>query len=167
MKTLTLIRHAKSSWDDPQLADVDRPLNSRGQRDAPVMGDRVARRRLAPDLLLSSPARRALTTARVFAQALDYPAEAIRTNDDIYAAPGGVLLNILRSLDGSAHRVFLFGHNPGFTELANLLARETAIDNVPTCGVVHLTLNIPDWAAIAPGCGRVVFFDYPKKRDPA
>jgi phosphohistidine phosphatase len=163
MKSLTLIRHAKSSWTDAALPDFDRPLNSRGQRDAPMMSDRIAHRKLAPDLLLSSPARRAITTARIFAEDMGFPGDAIRTDPELYGASATELMGILRSLSGGINRVFLFGHNPGLTELSSLLDRKARIANIPTCGVVHFALKVNTWKEITPGNARMMFFDYPKR----
>lgn len=162
MKRLTLIRHAKSSWDHPELSDFDRPLNKRGKRNAPEMGQRLAGHGLRPDLVVSSPARRALDTARVIAEAIGYPADAIRQDPNIYEASVGALLEVLAELPDECRHVVLFGHNPGLTDLANDLTRG-GIDNVPTCGVVDCALDVRNWSEVGSGCGRLLEFDYPKK----
>lgn len=162
MKRLVLIRHAKSSWNEPGLADFERSLNERGERDAPRMGKRLHKRGLAPDLVVSSPARRALTTAQIIAAAIDYPVAAIRTIDAIYEASLETLLGVVRDIPDSHHEVVLFGHNPGITMFANALAA-VDIDNVPTCGVATIELEVDSWSAVEYGSGRLLDFDYPKK----
>ncbi|TMH58242.1 MAG: histidine phosphatase family protein, partial [Betaproteobacteria bacterium] len=122
MKTLFLIRHAKSSRDDPALADKDRPLNDRGQRDAPKMGKRLAKRHVAPDLILSSPATRALKTAQIIAKKLDYKRKNILVNDRLYAVEASELLDVLRKLGDAVECAMLVGHNPELTELAHRLS---------------------------------------------
>ena len=162
MKRLTLIRHAKSSWSEAGLADFDRPLNERGQRDAPRMGKRLRKHGLSPDLMVSSPAKRALTTAQTIAQAIAYPNDTIYKLDAIYEASLATLLNVVRQLDDSHSDVVLFGHNPGITVLANFLAG-AHIDNVPTCGVVTIELAVDSWSNVERDCGQLLNFDYPKK----
>jgi phosphohistidine phosphatase len=161
LKILILVRHAKSSWKDASLADRDRPLNKRGKRDAPEMGRRLAARGAAPDLIVSSPAARALATARIIAEAVGYPVDAIREDERLYLASPAELLEAIRDLDDGYDRVFLFGHNPGLTELVNELS-EPAVDNVPTCGLVELRLAAERWADVSPDTVRRVSFDTPK-----
>jgi phosphohistidine phosphatase len=161
LKILILVRHAKSSWKDASLADRDRPLNKRGKRDAPEMGRRLAARGAAPDLIVSSPAARALATARIIAEAVGYPVDAIREDERLYLASPTELLEAIRDLDDGYDRVFLFGHNPGLTELVNELS-EPAVDNVPTCGLVELRLAAERWADVSPDTVRRVSFDTPK-----
>jgi phosphohistidine phosphatase len=124
MKTLFLIRHAKSSWDDTALPDKDRPLSDRGRRDAPKMGKRLAKRDVKPDLILSSPARRALTTAEIIAKKLDYKRKNIVVADRLYSGAVHDLLNVVQKLGDKLQRVMLFGHNPELTELAHRLSSE-------------------------------------------
>src|ERR1700730_12331609 len=116
MKTLFLIRHAKSSWDDPALSDKDRPLGDRGRRDAPRMGKRLAKRNVKPDLILSSPARRALTTAEIFAKKLNNKHKDIVVDQQLYAISVYDPLNIIHKHDNNLNRLKLFGHNPELTE---------------------------------------------------
>ena len=162
MKTLYLVRHAKSSWKFPELRDFDRPLNGRGKRNAPDMGKRLKAMGILPDLLIASPANRALTTARKIAENIGYPVEDILENDDIYHGSENTLLQVIKSADGDVNELMLFGHNPGFTDLANLLGDQW-IDNIPTCGIVALGFDVTDWSEVTPGTGRNLFFDYPKK----
>src|SRR6266545_5000769 len=131
MKTLFLIRHAKSSWDDTALPDKDRPLGDRGRRDAPKMGKRLAKRDVKPDLILSSPARRATATAEIIAKKLDYKLKDIVVDDRLYAGAVHSLLNVIHGLGDKPERVMLFGHNPELTEFAHRLSGE--ITHMPTC----------------------------------
>jgi phosphohistidine phosphatase len=163
MKHLTLIRHAKSSWKNPGLLDIDRPLNKRGRRDAPKMGQRLAERTISPDLVISSPATRALITAEVIAGQIEYPAEDIVLDDRIYGADVIDWLEITQGLDDVWDHVMCFGHNPGLTDFVNYLTSDYHIGNVPTCGVVEMTFDTETWTNV----GRIeptgVRFDYPKK----
>ncbi len=162
-KFLYLIRHAKSSWDNPSLTDFERPLNKRGKRDAPEMGKRLAQRQVIADLMLSSPANRALTTCRHIAKEIDYPEEAIEEDEEIYHAGPSTLLKVVREIDDTWRTVLMFGHNPGFTDFANAL-NNTGIDNIPTCGIVLCRFEIDSWSEVQFGSGEEVFFDYPKNR---
>jgi phosphohistidine phosphatase len=161
MKTLVLVRHAKSSWKDTSLADRDRPLNRRGKRDAPRMGDQLADLVGAPDLIVTSPAARAIATARIIAGVVGYPVDGIREDERIYEASPAEILEVMRELDDDRDRVFLFGHNPGLTDLVNELS-EPAIDSVPTCGAVELRLAADRWADISRATVRRAAFITPK-----
>ena len=162
MKRLILMRHAKSSWDQPDLADFDRPLNKRGKRDAPLMARRLRDLPEKPDLILTSPAERALSTARIVADEIGFPKKKIVRRKDIYLAASGELLGVLQTIDNPLSRVLLCGHNPGLTNLGNYLAN-LHIVNIPTCGVVCLELAVDSWADLAQGCGTLVYFDFPKR----
>ena len=163
MKTLYVIRHAKSSWDDPTLSDFDRPLDKRGEKDAPEMGKRLKHRQVSPDLLLSSPANRALTTCHVIAEEIGYAKSKIKTDRNLYNAEDAEILRIIQTLDNKYNCAFIFGHNPGLTDFVNLLA-DADIDNIPTCGVVACALNISSWDEATKKKATVTFFDYPKKK---
>ena len=162
MKRLTLVRHAKSDWSLAGQADWDRPLNKRGQRDAPEMARRLRSRRLKPDLILSSPAVRALTTASVMARELKVPAASLRQDERLYLASPADLLAVVRELGGTSKHVMVFGHNPGLTECANRLSAGEHIDNLPTCGVFTATYDLGDWHDLDWGSGQEAGFDYPK-----
>ena len=168
MKTLYLVRHAKSSWENPDLSDFDRPLNNRGKKDAPRMGKRLKERRVTPDIMLSSPAERALVTCKEIATILGFPQGKIKTDKRLYHADADQILKVLKELKDSPRDdgevVMIFGHNPGFTEFANSLLNET-IMNIPTCGVVHAELNIDHWKDIHFGCGNMLNFYFQKKSD--
>ncbi len=162
MKRLYLVRHAKSSWKDATLEDFDRPLNKRGQRDAPFMGKRLKFYKVSPDLIMSSPAKRAAKTAKVIAEEIGFPKKQIVYEDAIYEAGVKSLLRVIREINDSASQVLLFGHNPGLTMLAEYLS-DAVIDNIPTCGVFCLDFNVTSWENVEEGKGTIVFFDYPKK----
>ena len=159
-RQLLICRHAKSSWQDHCLGDVDRPLNKRGQRDAPEMGRRLRHNGLLPDLIIASHAVRARTTAEYYAIQLGYPCERIRIDPGLYAASPQSLLTLLRQLSPELERVMVVGHNPELTTLANLLG-QLGIENVPTSGIVGLEFSLA-WSDLVPGSGRLLFFDYPK-----
>lgn len=161
MPSLTLIRHAKSSWDYQELSDFERPLNERGRRDAPRMAARLARELRGPVTLLSSPATRAISTARVFAEALAIDFDAIRIEPRIYEASRRVLLELVKTLPDEQSHVLLFGHNPGLSELAQTFA-DCPFDEMPTCAVVELQFEGRSWRQLAPGKGRLVGYRYPK-----
>ncbi len=162
MKTLTLVRHAKSSWADPGLADRDRPLNGRGEHDAPMMGGRLTEHDLRPSLLISSPAVRAWTTARLIAAEIGYPREFLQRDERLYLASPSDIIDVLAEQDEGFNSIMLFGHNPGFTEFANRLVPGLTT-NVPTCGIVSVDLEADDWdLGFMPAC-TLRFYDYPKR----
>ena len=161
MKRLTLVRHAKSSWEESGLADFERPLGKRGKKDAPVMGERLAARGDPPDLVVSSPAKRARKTAKLIARELDLPDEGLTWKEEIYLAETDMLLKVVRGLDDRFGHVMLVGHNPGLTELGNLLG-DCGIENIPTCGVLCLDFDAESWKTVGPDSGTLVFYDTPK-----
>jgi len=161
MRRITLLRHAKSDWNSPTRSDFDRPLNDRGQRDAPRMGQQLLKRGLHPQLVLSSPAVRAITTARIVAAQLGCSASAIQTVDALYLASPKQILQVLNKHAAKQTDVLLVGHNPGLTDLANLIC-DARIDNLPTCGAFSVELHAGDWSTIGNGAGKLAWFDYPK-----
>ncbi len=162
MRQLFLVRHAKSSWDHPGLRDFDRPLNNRGQHDAPRMAKLIKKLGVVPDLLVSSPANRALTTARFFAAGLGYPESDIVQKPEIYEAYPATILRIISGLPDTANTVFLFGHNPTFTDVANQFT-DRYIDNVPTCGVIRIDSSAASWAEFYEKNSRVAACYFPKE----
>jgi phosphohistidine phosphatase len=146
MKTLFLVRHAKSSKDDPTLADRDRPLADPGLKEAPKMGKRLTKRHVRPDLLVSSPALRALTTAHLIADELGYERKDIVVDDRLYANSANGLLAVIHALDQKLDRVMLFGHNPEFTDLAHRLSSD--ITDMPTCAVAEFRFNTKQWSDV-------------------
>jgi phosphohistidine phosphatase len=161
MKTFFLVRHAKSSRDDPSLPDRDRPLDDRGRRDAPQMGKRLAKRGVRSDLLMSSPALRALTTAQLIADEIGYKRKDIVVDDRLYASSADDLLAVIRALDKKLNRVMLFGHNPEFTDLAHRLSSD--IVDMPTSAIVEFDFETKAWSDVGEDKPAKVIFDYPKK----
>jgi phosphohistidine phosphatase len=161
MKTIYLVRHAKSSWSNPGLSDFDRPLNKRGKRDAPFMGELLKEKKIKPELVLSSPAKRAKKTALEVTEKLKYPMKQIIFKEEMYEASDNELLKVIQKLDEEAKSVMLFAHNPGLTQLNNYLS-DHYIDNIPTCGVVAIEFNCK-WSEIKKNSGKFLFFEYPKK----
>jgi phosphohistidine phosphatase len=168
MKTLYLIRHAKSSWDDPEQADIERPLNKRGKKDAPNMARRLKEKRVTPDVMITSPATRAHDTCTSFAKILDFDSDKIKIEKRLYHADEEQILKVLHELKDHERDdeevVLLFGHNPGLTEFTNRLLDEN-IDNIPTCGIVKAQLNIKRWKEAHFGCGELEYFDFPKNKE--
>ncbi len=161
MKTLTIVRHAKSSWKDHTLRDRDRPLNQRGERDAPIMGSRIAAAGIRPSLILSSPAKRAWTTAKTIAHEINYPTEFLQREDDLYLASVNRILDVLVAQDSGFNSIMLFGHNPGLTDFANYLVPGLT-DNLPTSGVVAVTFEQDDWSLYDLPQTTLALYDYPK-----
>jgi phosphohistidine phosphatase len=164
MKTLYVIRHAKSSWDNSNLPDFERPLNDRGKRDAPRMAKRLKEKSIHPDLMLTSPAKRALSTCKRIAEGLGFSKDKIKTDRALYHADEEDVLSVIRTVSDKYNEVFVFGHNPGLTDFVNSLSRDEVmnIDNVPTCGVVAFSFDMESWQRIDFGNGKFLFFDYPK-----
>lgn len=160
-KIVYVMRHAKSSWSDFSLSDYDRPLNGRGKRDIPDMGARLKRLTLKPDLIISSPANRAITTARGIANALNYPLSSILENEALYHASAGTIKNVLSSLPDDSSTVMLFGHNPGLTYFINQVSN-FQLENLPTCGVCAIRFEMSRWDQIQHTQGENTFYDYPK-----
>jgi phosphohistidine phosphatase len=163
---LTLIRHAKSSWDDARLADYDRPLSKRGVRDLPVIGQALAARSPAPDLVVSSPACRACETAVAVAEAFGLDPAHIVTHDRVYDAELDDLLAVIRGLDSSRSNVFLVGHNPGLFDLTEALTGRR-LPKLATCGVVMMKMPLRDWSEVRPGCAELVDHFAPKDLEEA
>lgn len=162
MKTLYLIRHAKSSWDDSSQSDFDRPLNKRGEHDAPIMAKFLNKNKLKPGLFLSSPATRAITTAHLFAQEFNYPTNKIISDDRIYEAGIRELMTVVSEIDEKIQTVFLFGHNPGLISLTNLLG-DKSIPGMPTCAIAGLEFDVSTWVHVQKHSGKIILFDYPTK----
>jgi len=160
-KELFLVRHAKSSWDDPTISDHDRTLNERGYRNAPEMGRRLSDRRVSPDALISSTALRARTTAEIMAGSINYPKDRIVLDRALYHASATELQEYIGGLDDSHFSVMLFGHNPGMTSLVSHLFG-LALDNLPTCGVVHLNFSVESWAEASRSMPCEATIDFPK-----
>lgn len=142
MKTLLLLRHAKSSWADEHLSDFNRPLNDRGRQDAPRMGKLLRLHDLVPDLIIASPAKRAASTAKRVADAAGYEGE-IRLAEELYLAEPEVYLELARRADDSVATLMLVGHNPGIEECVGLLAGRG--ETMPTAALAGFRLPIDRW----------------------
>ncbi|MEP7212587.1 MAG: histidine phosphatase family protein [Acidobacteriota bacterium] len=164
MKRLYLLRHAKSSWSEPDLADFDRPLNSRGLDAAPFMGRYIATKDYLPDLIVSSPARRALETAELVRENTGANIE-IQLNDRVYEASPQTLLQIAAAVDDAAGSVMLVGHNPGMEAFVRLLTGRS--EAMPTAALAVIDLGIDCWSNIKEGCGTLVEVVRPKEHMPA
>ena len=162
MKTLYLMRHAKSSWSFDDLTDRERPLNDRGRDDAPRMGQALVKRDLHIDLIVSSPAVRALSTAVLVARELDYPHDKIKVEPDIYEADLETLLAVVHALPDEAGSVLLTGHNPTITDVANYLSPSPLSAEMPTAGVLCLHFEAAHWAEVKQANAEFYFFDSPK-----
>jgi phosphohistidine phosphatase len=165
MKTLLIIRHAKSSWDNFNTPDIERPLNDRGKKDAPVMARRVLKAGIRPDRLISSPARRARHTAELFAREFDVKEKDIVILTELYHAQPADFQQVVAGLDDGDRTVALFSHNPGITAFVNTLT-SARLDNMPTCSVFAIKSEAPTWSELFAGEREFLFFDYPKSTAP-
>lgn len=161
-KTVFFIRHAKSSWSDPHLPDMKRPLNKRGLRDAPFMAQLLRRQIQPPVYLLSSTALRAFSTATYFAEAFGQKDKDIHTDRRLYLADPETIIQVLNELKNNIKTVLVFGHNPGYTHLANQFSKQL-IDNVPTCGIFEVRSEVDDWMDFGKETGRLIQIQYPKQ----
>lgn len=164
MKTLTILRHAKSSWSDASLSDHDRPLNGRGKRDAPVIAERIRKAGIRPSLIISSPAKRAWSTAKFVAKEISYPVEFLQREKGLYHAGLQSLLETIAQQDQGFNSILLVGHNPGLTDIANFLVPRMT-DNIPTCGFVSVLVDQDDWNFGSVEGAELVVYDYPKRVD--
>ncbi len=163
MKTLVIVRHAKSSWDDPFLSDHQRPLAKRGLRDAPKMGTRLAEWGPPIDRVISSSAVRALATAEMVTAEMGLPWDEIQVEDDLYHATELEILELIQEQEDYLDGLMLFGHNPGMTYLINDLS-DLDLDNLPTCGVAILQFDVESWTSIGEVIASESVFDYPKRK---
>jgi phosphohistidine phosphatase len=161
MKTLIVVRHAKSSWAEAGQPDIERPLNDRGKKDAPDMAKRLKGKHLKVDLFVSSPAKRAKRTARYFAEAYGKTKEDIFIIEKLYEASVDAFYTAISTLDNSHETIAVFSHNPGITDFVNSLS-QVRIDNMPTCGVFAVSINTNKWAGFKEAEKSFLFFDYPK-----
>jgi phosphohistidine phosphatase len=163
MKTLTLLRHAKSSWKDSSLSDPDRPLNKRGKGDVAEMGRRIADAGIRPSLIVSSPALRAWTTAKAIAKAINYPVEFLQREKALYLASVDEILDVIIAQDPKFNSLMVVGHNPGLTSFANYLVPGLT-HNLPTAGVVCVRFEQDDWDLYEKPELELVLHDFPKNR---
>ena len=162
MKILTIVRHAKSSWNDTSLSDRKRPLNKRGERDAPIMGKRISDHGIRPSLIVTSPATRAWTTAKIIAHELTYPEEFLQREDHLYHASLEGILDVIVAQDDGFNSVMVVGHNPGLTDLVNFL-QPGLTNNLPTAGVVSVQIDQDSWNFYERPHTELLVHDWPKK----
>jgi phosphohistidine phosphatase len=162
MKELFLVRHAKSSWKYKDLSDLERPLSGRGRRDAPFMAKILYRQKINPDVVLSSPAVRALSTARYFCDEMNISFNDVKIMPGLYMPDPDDIFEIVSSLETITNTVMIFSHNPGITDFYNQLT-DDYIENIPTCGIAAVEFNEESWADLKDKTGRLHFFEYPKK----
>lgn len=162
MKTLYIIRHAKSSWEYDELHDLERPLTERGVADALLMANVLMKKNITPGLVLSSPALRALTTARIICDALGFDKNKIVLHADLYFKEIPEIVSVIKEKGMQHDAVFLFGHNPTFSNFAHACTK-TFTDMIPTCGMVAVQFDIDSWQLMELTKGKLEFFEYPKK----
>ena len=160
MKTLLLLRHAKSSWKDPNARDFDRPLNQRGLKAAPAVGRLIRKRKLQLDLVLSSPAERARQTTQLVLEAASLKTE-LRYDERIYEASAARLFEVVSQIDDEADLVMLVGHNPGLEELLSALTGEAL--SFPTAALACIELNIEKWNKVRAGGAQLEWLAKPKE----
>ena len=161
MKTLILVRHAKSSWEEAGIDDFDRPLNERGKHDAPVMAKRLKNKNIDVDIFISSPAKRALRTAKYFAEEFDVDKKEIEQVSKLYGASVSTFLEVVSNIDEKNKIAVLFSHNPGITDFANTFTN-VHIDNMTTCSIFAVQADADKWADFFRSEKNFLFFDYPK-----
>ncbi|HVS95955.1 MAG TPA: histidine phosphatase family protein [Puia sp.] len=161
MKTLLIIRHAKSSWDNANESDIQRPLNDRGKRDAPAMAQRLIRNGITIDRFVSSPAKRALQTAESFTHVFGNKKKDIGIIPDLYHASPVTFKQVVADLDDGDDTVAVFSHNPGITAFVNTLT-EMRVDNMPTCSIFAVKSKAEHWSGFLDSHPQFWFFDYPK-----
>lgn len=160
MKKLVIIRHAKSDWDNSLLDDFDRPLNKRGLSDATLMGKILKEKKILPNSIISSPAKRAITTAEIIAKEVGY-GKIITPNQYIYEAYVNTLQEIISYIQDSNDVIFLVGHNPGVSALAYMLSDMK--ESIPTCTTVEIDFDCDSWMDVSKENSTLVSYDFPKK----
>jgi phosphohistidine phosphatase len=162
MKTLLIIRHAKSSWDIGSLNDFERPLNERGKKDAPAMAQRLLDKKITIDAFISSPAKRAKKTAELFSSVYNKDEKDIIFISALYHASVITFYETIENIDDKINSVALFSHNPGITEFVNELVDSIKTDNMPTCGIFAVTIDTNKWSDFKRASRKLLFFEYPK-----
>lgn len=160
-RIITLVRHAKSSWDNPEWSDLERPLNKRGNKDLPMMSQLIASKIEKPDLIYSSPAVRAITTAKAYAEAFGFEQDKIIVDKEIYERGSRYIIELIKNINPKWKSIMIFGHNPDMTSLASYFTGDY-FQNVPTSGTVCVEFDIKSWAEIDTRNGKLIFFEYPK-----
>lgn len=161
MKRVIIVRHAKSSWDDASIPDFERPLNKRGEHDAPEMAKRLADKKVDIDAFISSPAKRAKKTASLFAKEFGQSKDDLVLVDALYHAAPDQFYETIEKAPAKAKTIAIFSHNPGITEFVNSLT-ETRVDDMPTCAVYAVKADIKDWTEFRQAKREFWFFDFPK-----
>ena len=161
VKDVCLVRHAKSSWDQPGMDDYSRPLDARGLRDGPLMAQKMHELNLVPDLIITSGAKRARSTAEFFRKEFDLGPEKFIVNDKLYEATPEDVYSVISAAPDTARFLYIFGHNPTMTWVANSISG-VHIDNVPTAGVLHIQTMVASWKKFKPQHAGFVSFHYPK-----
>ncbi|MBN2520396.1 MAG: hypothetical protein JXB17_07830 [Bacteroidales bacterium] len=161
MKTIIIVRHSKSCWDFNDLADIDRPVKPDRISDAYKMAGKLSQKKIIPELIISSPAIRALHTATIFTRELKIPASAIKINETLYFSDEDEILHEIYKIDDTISSVMIFGHNPTFTNFANIFVKKQ-IDNIPTSGFVLIKFDVKHWNEINKTNRVEEYFDYPK-----
>lgn len=162
MKTLYFIRHAKSDWSNPLLRDFERGLNKRGVKECPLMGKVLLDKGICPDLILSSSALRARTTAIEIARQINYPHDLIQYEASLYACDVQTIISIIQNVSQNVNTLFVFGHNPELTGCANMICG-VDIENIPTCGVAAMCLHHDNWKSLGANSAQLLFLDTPKQ----
>jgi len=162
MKTIYIVRHAKAGLGGTHTGDFDRKLNEVGLKAAHFMAELLEQRGVVPELVLSSPAERAINTAEIFCDILRYPKERLEKRMEIYEGGAGRLLTILQQIADTNKTVMLFGHNPTISSFSNLLAVGD-IDSLATCGVVRIDVAVDSWREVRPGSGKLIWYEFPKR----
>ena len=160
-KILLLVRHAKSSWDDPSLSDFDRPLNERGKKDAPEMAKKLNNKKIKIDAFVSSPAKRARQTCKFFTKEFDPKKKNIVREPKLYEADEQSFYEVIEGFKNKWDSVAVFSHNPGITSFANSLTAD-GVDDMPTCSVFAVKVDTDTWKEFRNAKKEFLFFDYPK-----
>ena len=161
MKTLLIVKHGKSSWTKAGWNDIDRPLKTRGLNNAYSMAHRLVKRKIEVDRLITSPATRAFHTAMIFARTMSIPLTKVAVDDVIYDGNVDSLIRLIQCCDEEVNTLMIVGHNPLFTDLANVLTGKS-IENIPTSGVAAVVFREEEWNGVEEGRGKLDFFDFPR-----
>ena len=162
MKSLYIVRHAKSSWGNLTLSDFDRPLNDRGKTDAPMIAQRLLKDKIKIDIFISSPAKRALKTCKIFCKEYNKDEKAILEIDELYHAAVETFYKVVTAIPDEFETAAIFSHNPGITDFVNSLGTDIKVDNMPTCAVFGVELNAANWKDFSNANKKFVLFQYPK-----
>ncbi len=164
-RTIVLIRHAKSSWANPLQSDFERPLNERGKKEAPEMGAKLKKMGVAPDLIISSTAKRTRQTAKRIAEEVGYDTDNIKWEEKLYHCVPSVFEELIFEVSDRVKTVFIVAHNPGITEFVNQLSGTFKLDNMPTCGIVGAHVETKEWNNFSMSKREVFLYEYPGKDD--